>query len=66
MPKIDDEVVRTIVAEIGVRFPTFGGGISHPGNPIADALKDRPLQFAAGVDVEQVVRFILDEVSTDA
>lgn len=60
-----DEQIKTIVAEIGVRFRTFGGGVgseSRPWhNPIAEALKDTPLSFAAGVPVEQVVRFVLEE-----
>ena len=47
---IDDEKVREIMAEIGVRFRMFDGGIM--GN--ADTL-----QFAAGVDVREVVRLIL-------
>ena len=59
---VDKDKVAEIVAEIGVRFPTFGGcygivGVSD--NPIAHALKDRPLQFAAGVDVADVVRLVL-------
>lgn len=55
-----DDKVKEIVAEIGVRFRTFGGGIGSDWNPIAAAIKDRPLQFAAGVDVEEVVRLVLD------
>lgn len=58
-----DEQIHTIVAEIGVRFRTFGGGVGSKTfmNPIAEALKDTPLTFAAGVSVEDVVRFVLEQ-----
>lgn len=57
---IDEELVREITAEIGVRFRTFGGGVEGRfPNPISIALKDKPLQFAASVDVADVVRFVL-------
>ncbi len=55
-----DHKVSEIIAEIGVRFRTFGGGVVGTfNNPIAHALKDKPLQFAAGVDVADVVRLVL-------
>lgn len=47
-----------IVEKIGKKFRTFGGGRGSKWNPVADALKGRPLQFAAGVDVKSVVLFI--------
>ena len=52
-----DEIVEAIQQE----FRTFGGGIYNPNsnNPIAFALKDKPAQFAAGVDVKDVVTFVL-------
>lgn len=64
---MNENKIAEIVAEIGVRFRTFGGGFATYGsepvvyawNPIADALKERPLQFAAGVDVAEVVRLVL-------
>jgi len=40
-------------------FRTFGGGEFTEGNPVSIALKDRPLQFAAGVDVDDVIRAVL-------
>jgi hypothetical protein len=52
-----------IVESIGQLFPTFGGN-SPPdrSNPIAIALQDRELMFAAGVDVRKVVEFIRSEL----
>jgi len=59
----NDDTIHTIMAEIGVRFRTFGGGINKGfNNPIAAALKDHPLQFAAGVNVEDVVRLVLSMI----
>lgn len=55
-----DELVEAIVAELSRRFRTFGGGRDGGGfNPLADALKDQAVTFAAGVDAAEVVRFIL-------
>lgn len=56
---IEDEKVHEIMAEVGVRFRTLGGGVINTDNPISIATKDQPLQFAAGVDVAQVVRLVL-------
>lgn len=50
---------KHIVEKIGREFPCFGGGSGSAwGNPIAEALKDKPLVFAAGVDVENVVLLV--------
>lgn len=51
--------LHEITRRVGETFPTFGGGKGSDWNPIAAALKDKPLQFAAGVDVEEVVKFIV-------
>jgi hypothetical protein len=49
-----------LIAKVGENFRTFGGGqVTVSSNPLAHALKDKPLQFAAGVDVSQVVTFIV-------
>lgn len=49
-----------LIADIAQRFRCFGTGSLMPeGNPIAFALKDKPPSFAAGVDVGEVVDFIL-------
>ncbi len=53
--------VQKIVKLTAAHFRSFGGGKVNSYNPISAALKDRPPQFAAGVDVEQVVRFVLNK-----
>ncbi len=60
MTKIDN-----ITQTIGRKFRSFGGGQKGFNNPIAAALKDKPLQFAAGVDIKSVVQEILKEVGVD-
>jgi hypothetical protein len=49
----------------GQRFRSFGGGQKSNWNPVVNALKDKPLQFAAGVDIKEVVAFILDQSGID-
>lgn len=53
--------IDEIIKSVAVSFRTFGGGkdASKSGNPIAIALQNKPAQFAAGVDVRQVVLHIL-------
>lgn len=58
------ERIRSIVDKVKVSFRCFGDGRGHGGNPIAAALADFPPQFAAGVDVTQVVSFVLSELPT--
>lgn len=56
--------VDAITSAIAEKFRTFGGGASSSwGNPIAMALANEPAQFAAGVDVKEVVKFVLSQVS---
>lgn len=59
---VTDDKMLELVAEIGVKFKTFGGGVDVGGefNPLIGMLKDRPLMFAMGVDVADVVRFVLE------
>lgn len=54
--------VQKIVHLTAKRFPSFGGGRVIEGHPIH--LRDEPPQFAACVDIEKVVRFILAKRST--
>lgn len=50
--------VDEIVSLVGKTFRTFGGGQTSGFNPIVNALSDKPYQFAAGVDVRDVVIFV--------
>lgn len=53
--------IDKIVKSVQENFRTFGGGqdVSQSNNPICHALKNKPPQFAAGVDVQGVVEHIL-------
>jgi hypothetical protein len=42
-------VSKIIMNSIQGTFPTMGGGRPGDGNPVAEALKDKPLVFALGV-----------------
>ena len=65
MVTVQDKV-QLIVADVGTRFRTFGGGVDQSdNNPLSSALKNSPLTFAAGVSVEEVVRFVLSEASKE-
>lgn len=57
-----DTFRNALVVEVASKFRTFGGGNVNKNNPISIALKDQPSQFAAGVDVGQVVDFIANRV----
>jgi len=60
-------MVDDVVKSIAGKFRTFGGGYESPyGNPLAMALKNEPLQFAAGVDVRSVVDFIVAQLGQQA
>jgi hypothetical protein len=60
--KLDDcdANVRAIANRIAGNFPTFGGGRTSSTYPIAHWTKDAAPMFALGVDVAQVVRFLID------
>lgn len=53
--------VDKITQIIGQKFRSFGGGQTDFNNPLAMALKDEPLQFAAGVDIKSVVKVVLSK-----
>ncbi len=59
-----DKELEEIVRALAAKFPSFGGGKDSDTNPIAHALKNRPAMFAAGVDIEKVVRFVLASTRT--
>jgi len=53
--------IDRITQIVGQKFCSFGGGQENPYNPVSMALKDQPLQFAAGVDIKAVVIAVIDE-----
>ena len=57
---VSAKVVNSITAKVRKEFRCFGGGFYHPGDPISIALAEKPAAFAAGVDVAEVVRFVLE------
>jgi hypothetical protein len=59
---VSKDEAEIIAEEVAKHFKCFGGGQSpKPFDATLETLKDGPLQFASGVDVESVVRFILRE-----
>lgn len=56
-----NKMVDAITKAVGERFATFGGKRGRKDNPIAAALDDGALVFAAGVDVRDVVIFAVAE-----
>jgi len=48
--------IDRITQIIGRKFRSLGGGQRSFNNPVAMALRDKPLQFAAGVDIKTVVK----------
>ena len=60
--ELTSEELEEHVSKVGNNFRSFGGGKGSDWNPVAAALKDNPLQFAAGVDVSDVVDFVLKEI----
>lgn len=57
-----DKKVAGIVHKLRSLFPSFGGGMYDPRNPISVALAEQPAMFAGGVSIEEVVRVVLAEV----
>jgi hypothetical protein len=62
--KTHEQHVKEITSKITARFRCFGGGRTE-GNPIAAALADKPPMFVAGVDVAEVVSFVLTEAARE-
>ncbi len=56
----DSAQTNCLVKLVGEKFRSFGGGQTSNYNPLVNALSDRPLCFAAGVDIKEVVEFITE------
>ncbi len=57
-----EEVIKILTEKAQTIFRTFGGGQSTYNNPVSAALSDSKPMFAAGVDIEEVVFFVIDEL----
>ena len=61
--KIKKEKLEDIIKSLQNRFPTFGGSKrDNDFNPLSIALENKPAMFAMGVDIKDVVKFILGEL----
>lgn len=62
--KVKEDEINQIVADVAAGFRCFGRGSSPvvEGNPIAAALAEHDPQFAAGVDVREVVEFVVSRL----
>jgi hypothetical protein len=59
-----DLLIRAITRDVARKFRCFGAGSpTDTSNPIAAALAEQPTAFAAGVDVADVVRFVLERAA---
>jgi hypothetical protein len=57
---VKQKQIESIVEQVTKQFRTFGGGvIGDPNNPISHWTKDEPAQFAAGVNVREVVECVV-------
>jgi hypothetical protein len=56
------ELLDRITTGAAKNFRSFGGGSVTAGNPISEAMKDRPAVFAAGVDIREVVEFVVQYI----
>lgn len=57
---LDEQALQPLVRAVAKKFPSFGGGRDDNMNPIAHALREYPRTFAAGVSIEEVVRFVIE------
>lgn len=62
--KATEKELNEVVESVSSNFRCFGGGKTGNGfNPITAALADAPPQFAAGVDVNEVVQHVFGFVT---
>lgn len=59
MKVLIDDIVRDVTRQ----FRTFGAGQDSQYNPLTHVLKDKEPSFAAGVDVREVVEFIVAAIN---
>lgn len=54
--------IDAIIIKLADGFPSFGGGQTSQYNLLVNALKAQAPIFAAGVDIRQVVEFVVMEM----
>jgi len=64
-PKTQPQKINEITAKVANQFACFGGKRKVEGNPIATAFENKPPLFALGVDVREVVSFVLTEAARE-
>lgn len=63
MRRISETERQQIVTDTAAEFPCFGTGVkATEGNPLSEWLKDKTPIFALGVDVRQVVDYVLSRI----
>lgn len=65
MKSITKDKFNQLVNIVGYSFPSFGGGQTSNYNPLVNILKDKELQFAAGVQVGSVITCLLRELKIE-
>ena len=60
---VQSDRIDQIVAAVRASFVTMGGGDDSGDSPVFKAMASRPLAFAAGVGVLEVVEFVLAQVA---
>ncbi len=67
--KHTESKIKHLLKQIQQNYSTFGvvdeTSYYDTGNPISMALKNKPLMFALGIDVESVIHLILQESGFD-
>jgi hypothetical protein len=58
-------LAEKIAEKIAQEFRCFGGNQGRTDNPVAHALDKGPLVFAGGVNVLDVVRFVIREIDSN-
>lgn len=59
-----NKILEELVVKTRLKFPSFGGGLYTDYNPISIALRNKNPQFAAGVDIEEVIKFVVKQYKT--
>lgn len=60
--RITNDLVADVTNKCRANFRSFGDGRYDPTNPISAALADERPNFAAGVDIEEVVLFVINSI----